>query len=201
MNYRHIILVILLSVFISLGCNNQSQENSVEEIPKPESVHTQDDIEINNEDCSSAVKEFLSWYKIHFDSLKALQLVDLIEDSVNVHYRINFNNAQKYIGELKASGLFTEEYLENLLRYFKERDGEFVKENQSDGPPIGFEADLLLHTQEPELVLKNFASLKIEYVKPLLLKLVSIDNDLVFEFKVKDGRCLIESIKFMPKRE
>jgi hypothetical protein len=185
---------------IVIGCNNDANKDAQNN--KSNSLGTssvkQDSLSINP-DCQNTVKDFLAWYKMHFDSLKAIQLVDLIEEGSIAQYRVNFKNAAKYIDQLRSSGFFSEKYCQSKLQYFKEKDQELVKDKQSDGPPVGFEADLLLYTQEPREVLKKYRLLKIDQINPTVFKLISVDNNLLFNLETQSGKCIIDEIIFAKK--
>ena len=46
------------------------------------------------------------------------------------------------------------------LKYFKDRSQYLLENLQNEGPPEGFEFDLVLITQEPELVLNEIDNLQ-----------------------------------------
>jgi len=50
--------------------------------------------------------------------------------------------------KLRSSKLFTAEYLEALKSHFLECDKNIQKIHQNEGPPAGFDYDLVLLTQE-----------------------------------------------------
>jgi hypothetical protein len=149
--------------------------------------------------CIHTIKGFLEWYKTNFDRMTSPQNSIVSLDSNSTQYRVSFANAEKYLAKLRSSGFFSDEFLQDKLQYFKDADKNFVKHKQNDGPPDGFDFDLLLYTQEPEAVLEKYSSLKTEVIKPNLVKLVSISNDLLFSIEEKQGNCVIKSINFARK--
>lgn len=149
--------------------------------------------------CINTIKGFLEWYKTNFDRMTSLQNSVVSLDSNSTQYRVNFANAEKYLAALRSSRFFSDKFLQDKLQYFKDADKNLVKGKQNDGPPEGFDYDLLLYTQEPEAVLDKYNSLKTEVIKPNLVKLVSISNNLLFSIEEKQGNCVIKSINFVRK--
>jgi hypothetical protein len=138
------------------------------------------------------IKNFLQWYKSNFEDILKIQLVDLRGDGITAQYRVNSTNTDKYLALLKSSGMFSSKYLEAMEEYFKKGDIKLVEHKQNDGPPIGFEHDLLLLTQEPEYLLENSENVKYEIMMETeLYAIVIVDNDLSFKI---DKRGLIDSI-------
>jgi hypothetical protein len=197
MRYNFFIVILILNFFI--GCNG-SEESRNDEINSKttENIKT-DSIKLGSTDCERSIRDFLSWYKANFNVLNTLQLVDLIEDSSTARYRLIFANAEKYINQLQSSGFFSEKFLTDKMRYFKEKDQSFLKNNQSDGPPLGFESDLLLFTQEPEILLGQSNSLKVEQISASIVRLNSIENNLFFHVVTEGDRCVIDKIEFRKK--
>jgi hypothetical protein len=188
------------------ACNNESDVSNNNATPgtdSTESVKTQqkDSISIAKVCNSNTVENFLKWYKTNFEKMRDMQnlVVGLVGDSATAQYRVNFDNAEKYLSKLRSSGLFSDKFLQERLQYFKDADKNLVKLKQNDGPPEGFDFDLLLHTQEPEAVLEKYNSLKTEVIKPNQVKLVSLSNNLLFNIEEQQGNCVINSISFAVK--
>ena len=198
-NYIYLLIATALMTF-ALGCSNGNSKNMKNDKSDSLSIlSNKKDMNVNSSGCITTLQNFLEWYNVQFNSLNSIQIVELKQDTAISQYRVNFNKATKYIDQIRLSGFFSENYCQDKLQYFKEKDQELVKDKQSDGPPIGFEADLLLLTQEPNEVLKNHNSLKIDQVSPTVFKLISIDNNLLFNVVMKNGKCLIDKISFEKK--
>jgi hypothetical protein len=198
--YSFFVMVIFFALIIE-GCGNSSNEG-VANSKKDSSILSpiqQGNKTDDSQKCINTIKDFLAWYKVNFDSLKSIQLVDLIEDGSTAQYRVNFNNAKKYIEQMRLSGFFSDKYCQSKLQYFKEKDQELLKSKQSDGPPTGFEADLFLFTQEPNEVLSRRNSLKTEIVSSTVIKLISVDNNLLFNVTSQGDKCVIDDISFTHK--
>ncbi len=103
---------------------------------------------------SESVIGFLTWYKAHMMDLNAYKLVTNNGNETpepNKPYSVNFSETEKYIAALKASGFISEKYVENRRAYFKKCDDTLKQEKQYDGPPMGFDADLIMLSQDFEL--------------------------------------------------
>ena len=110
---------------------------------------------------SQTVILFLNWYKVH---LQTISRITLVNQSPGKPYSVNLNNGERYLTYLRGSHLLTEAYLGEWRTYFKERDAGFQLSPQYEGPPIGFEYDLVMLNQEVDLQLASLKSLKIDKV-------------------------------------
>ena len=104
--------------------------------------------------------KFLNWYGGMQNKLSMIPLVqswdDAIDDEGKVidstkFYRVNFAATKQYIGELKKSGFFSNKYLLERQNYFLAAEKEFRKNHVYDGPPEGFDADLVMLSQDYSL--------------------------------------------------
>jgi len=98
------------------------------------------------------VKDFLSWYGIHYKEVNSFGLVNQGE---GVFYSVNFEETEKFLASLKSSGLVSDMYLNNFRTYFKEAEETFKKDSINEGPPPGFDYDIVVLTQEPDLVIEK----------------------------------------------
>jgi hypothetical protein len=154
--------------------------------------------------CIATVRKFLKWYKEQYTEISSIQLVLLSGNNDSARYKVNFNNAKKYIDLLRSSGFFSNEFLKDKIKYFQKCDKILKIKRQNDGPPVGFEADLILFTQEPESVFEKSESMRIDIFKKrskgtMELRLQSIDNNLLFKMVISSMECLISSIEFEVK--
>lgn len=141
---RYLVFILL----VCLSCNFQGS-TSYGTMPKNE---------LNNDSCAiNTTINFFKWYKLHFDSLNSFML---IKYEIEKPYRVDFKNADKYISLLRASRLFSEDYQNNLIEYFRRCDKTFLKTPQYDGPAWGFEFDLFLYCQDYEYILNNYEKIK-----------------------------------------
>jgi len=104
---------------------------------------------------------FLKWYR---DNEKRLQQFDVVKGGLpdsTKNYYIDFIMAERYIAELRASGFLSDAFLNDLMDYFKQCSLYLKKYPQNDGPPPGFEADLIMKSQDYMDVWSNIEHPKI----------------------------------------
>jgi len=105
------------------------------------------------------VREFLNWYKDNRENLQRYQLVPVnIRDSA---YRVDFNEAEKYLNELKRSGFVSDKYIASFRNYLKERDANLKRYPQYDGTPDGFGFDLVLKADNFNEILDHINKAKV----------------------------------------
>lgn len=98
------------------------------------------------------VKAFLMWYKTNYTQANSFGLT--YQDKQG-NYNVALGNCDLYLNFLKSSGYISDTYMGLWKKYFEDK-AIYLKENlSSEGPPEGFEFDLVLITQEPELVLNT----------------------------------------------
>ena len=114
------------------------------------------------EQARNAVLNLLSWYKNNIGAASRIQLVNQKEGTP---YSVNFKNGERYLTFLKSSNRLTDSYLNEWRKYFGERDAGFKFTGQKEGPPTGFEYDLVMLSQEVDLQLASLDSIKIDAVK------------------------------------
>ncbi|THU39745.1 hypothetical protein FAM09_14725 [Niastella caeni] len=194
-------IVLLFLALFSFACNNESnQSSSSNSIGRDSSAVSNDmltkDSNQISPDCTNTIMAFLKWYKTNYEIVNPMQdaVVSLKGDSANAIYRVDFDAAEKYLATLRASGFFSERFLQRTLQYFKGADVNLVKTKQNDGPPEGFEFDFLLLTQESESLLAHYKSSKTAFIAPNQVKLVLPENTLFFTVQVQQGNCIIDSI-------
>ena len=103
-------------------------------------------------DPGGTVTSFLKWYSANYDSISRIKLLNFpaAESGKAGPYSVNFSGTEKYLSALSSSGYISAEYISRWRRYFRERDRNFRKNPQYDGPADGFEYDFVLYTQEIE---------------------------------------------------
>ena len=183
----HSLIILVLAVFSFTGCTDGNASNAKSSNDK--AIHCQ----------PSTIREFLKWYKDHYEPISAIQIVSLAGEEDTARYKVDNTNAAAYTSLLRSSGYFSEQYLDNQLLYFKERESIFSRSRQSDGVPVGFEADLLLFTQEPEALLEQYKTLSIEEVDKQQYKLVATDHNLLFDMVEQNGECVVNKISYSKK--
>jgi hypothetical protein len=114
----------------------------------------------NNTEPTGVIYGFLEWYKNNYIRLYEYRLT--VTDSSG-NYQVDKKACEGYLSELKASGFISDEYLKLWNRYFDDQSVKFKMYTQNEGPPEGFDFDLVLHTQEPEVVCKVLKNMKFTY--------------------------------------
>jgi hypothetical protein len=107
------------------------------------------------------VVAFLHWYKTH---MQAVNRFPLVNQQAGKPYSVNFKNGEQYLACLKSSHLLTDAYLSQWRTYFNERNTGFRLSPQDEGPPAGFEYDLVMLTQDVDKQLASLKSVKISKV-------------------------------------
>lgn len=121
------------------------------------SKETKKELSITDQPAKTVI-DFIKWYDNNMSSLNRIELVnnnsDTIYDSTSL-YRINFTNTELFLAEIKKSGFVSDAYLDFMRNYFKDCEENFIKTQQYDGPPEGFDFDLIMWSQEYDEDLKN----------------------------------------------
>ena len=112
----------------------------------------------DSEQARQTVTSFLSWYKTH---MQAVNRFPLVNQQAGKPYSVNLKNGERYLAYLKSSHLLTDTYLSQWRTYFTERNAGFRLTPQDEGPPDGFEYDLVMLTQDVDKQLASLKSLKI----------------------------------------
>jgi hypothetical protein len=122
----------------------------------------------------------------------------------NPPYRINFSETEKYLSILKSSGFFSDNYILNYRSYFKKIDLTLQKTKQNDGTVDELDYDPIVHSQEPESMLKNLNNIRMKIVKStandVTIKVqtpFNQDTYLLYNLKKSEGRYLIDKINFL----
>ena len=157
-----------------------------------------DDESLSKEPVKTVV-DFLRWYKKDHGALDQLHLVQHAgaEYDSTKFYAVNFVETEKYLDTLRASGYVSEKYLNKWRAYFKEQDDFMTKNPQNDGPPYGFEYDLVLMTQEVDQAMGAIDSLQVTDVNgsgDSAVVNVDIMTQLAFTLTKANGKWLIDDI-------
>lgn len=100
---------------------------------------------------TETVNNFLVWYRDHFDTMINIGFVNQDTRDSTEYYSVNFSETERFLTELKNTGLVSDQYLNNWRTYFKNADAQFKKTHQYDGPPEGFDFDLVMWSQDFDL--------------------------------------------------
>lgn len=113
--------------------------------------------EINQPVLEGKVREFFDWYTTRIDSLVDIQLVDNSGVEDTGRYVVNFDSTAAYLHILANSGIFTGDYIEDKKAYFQLCAGKIRQDSARTASPYGFDADLILLSQEYEEDISNFS--------------------------------------------
>lgn len=144
------LLLIILTLSISLQANNY-----------PLNIKSQTTIKVESDSAKmiKVIKGFLKFYKKHY---KKANNFDFTITDANGNYQVNLVDCRKYLDYLKSSKYISENYVTEWMKYFEERANHFKENHQNEGPPDGFDFDLVLNSQEPELILNYIKELKFD---------------------------------------
>ncbi|HEU5292996.1 MAG TPA: hypothetical protein VFU05_20265 [Cyclobacteriaceae bacterium] len=140
------------------------------------------------------VKNFIIWYGTNYQEANSFGLVN---QGDSAFYSVNFEETEKYLAYLKSSGFVSDEFLSGFRKKFSEAQINFEKDPMNEGPPLGFDYDIVLHTQEPDLVIEKaknptiiFSSIRDNEAT------ISLDVEMKLEFKLTliDGNWKINRI-------
>jgi hypothetical protein len=152
MEIKKIALILLATFILSCGKTKKAESKTSEmsEIDI-DSIKTKN---IQSENLTNKIKEFINWYGKNQPKLSKIELVNNSQNEIidsTKFYSVNFENTEKYLTEFKKSGLFSEKYIESQRKYFKDCESNFIAEPQNDGPPSGFDYDIVMKSQDFEM--------------------------------------------------
>ncbi|UFH53669.1 hypothetical protein [Spirosoma sp. KNUC1025] len=107
---------------------------------------------------TQTVLDFLQWYKTNLSLISQINLVN--QEPGNV-YSVNERNTERYLIYLRSSEFLTDHYLNEWETFFRERQAGFEASPQNEGPPTGFEYDLVMLTQDVDMQMDSLNQLKI----------------------------------------
>lgn len=140
-----------LLLFLLLACKPSGETSPVAGSDMSE-VAPNDTLAMTN-----TVKGFLKWYKDNYE--KANSFGFTYQDKQG-NYHVSVQQCEEFLKYLKSSGYISDVYVGLWMQYFKDKAEYLEKNLQNEGPPEGFEFDLVLITQEPELVFKEVDKMK-----------------------------------------
>lgn len=176
--------VLLFLSFFENKCKATSDINFVDE-----TSNTTD-----SQQARQTVLDFLIWYK---KNIAAINRFPLVNQKGEEPYSVNLKNGERYLGFLKKSNFLTDKYLNNWRQYFKERNDGFRLNPENEGPPTGFEYDLVLLSQDVDMQLNSLSSLKINKIT-VLNNSAKVNFKLIEEYQFKlvrrNNRWMINNI-------
>lgn len=175
---------------------NASTETKIKTHPLSESLVTEE----SSSDTIAmieTVKGFLKWYK---ENYKQANSFGFTYQDKQGNYHVSISQGEEYLNFLKSSAYISDKYVDAWLKYFKDK-AQYLEENlQNEGPPEGFEFDLVLITQEPELVLNEINNLQFAVSENDGSKaILQIAGQFGYDFELikENGKWMIEYIATM----
>ncbi|MBK8699251.1 MAG: hypothetical protein IPN29_06760 [Saprospiraceae bacterium] len=110
----------------------------------------------------TSIKGFLTWYKKNYKKANSFGLTG-VDGGGN--YIVNATGCKQYLAFLKSSGYISDTYTTLWQTYFNSKEEAFTINPQNEGPPEGFDFDLVLITQEPELIWNAIPKLKFRIIE------------------------------------
>jgi len=193
--------ILLISLILLIACQSKSKsENAESKARKETSIET-----LETKESLQTVISFLKWYKANYKEVNSFELVNY-EGSLNdstKYYSVNFDETDKYLEKLESSKLLSIEYIKTWQSYFMQCGQNFQENPQNDGPPVGFDYDLVLLTQEIEETLYSIETPKVINVSETSKKSivnVNITMELSFSLSKINGIWLIDKIEYYSQR-
>ena len=105
------------------------------------------------------VINFIKWYLNNKDSLDEKYPIVII--SKGQPYKVDMNQANGYLFELKKSNMVSDYYLNEFKKYFVRCDSNFKEHPQTFDIPFGFDYDLVMKSNDYDNVKTNIDNSKI----------------------------------------
>jgi hypothetical protein len=142
----------------------------------------------------NSIKHFLTWYKVNYAKANGFKFT---YSDVKGNYQVDITECEKYLQFLQSSGYISENYTADWRKYFDSKVEYFKDTPQNEGPPDGFGMDLVLLTQEPELILNAIDKLqfKTKEIKNINA-IIEVSGESMYEFEMSkiDGQWIIDYI-------
>ena len=153
--------------------------------------------EVSQQVLVEKVRAFFDWYSTRVDSLVDIQLVDNSGVEDTGRYAVNFDSTAAYLRILSHAGIFTRDYIEDKNAYFQLCASKISQDSVRTATPYGFDADLILLSQEYEEDISNFSQATFgNYTETE--NGASIDVTIVYtlriDFVIQGDRLLIDKI-------
>jgi hypothetical protein len=120
------------------------------------------------EEPALTVLDFLEWYRKNMMNIGKAPMIDtkaFKKGDTTHYYTVNFEGTEKYLAEIKASGFVSEKYLESQRKDFKRSDDSLHAHPANDGPPYGFDYDLVMLSQDLDEDLSHLDQAKLSKEK------------------------------------
>jgi hypothetical protein len=188
-----------LCVTLLSSCKSQTSDMPITQVLKDSIVlEAHKPIQHESNDRLTAIKNikgFLNWYKDHYAIIND---IGLTKSDPKGYYMVDEKACGNYLEYLKSSGFISESYISDWGKYFTSKVQYFKEQPQNEGPPEGFEMDLILLTQEPEVVLNAIDKLKFKTTtikgNTAVIEVSNAYSMYDFEMSKIDGKWMIDYI-------
>lgn len=140
-------IVILLLYIVGADLSPCLRAIAMSTMKNPQSILVIDSLSKENTP-EQTVISFLKWYRDNENRVKQHILVKGGLTDTTTFYSIDYKGTEAYLAELKKSKFLSNTFLKNLREYFIECDRKLKEHPLNDGPPWGFEADLIMKCQD-----------------------------------------------------
>ncbi len=145
----------------------------------------QTEIETDSTQIVGQIIGFIKWYRDHYDTVRNIRFTGL---DAHGNYQVNISECNKYLDHLLSSGFLSKEYQKAWSKYFESQVENFKQNPQNEGPPEGFDFDLVFMTQEPEIVWNSVDKLTFKIhtneEQKMVASVVSNASELDYEFEM-----------------
>ncbi|MEP7197415.1 MAG: hypothetical protein ABI851_12915 [Saprospiraceae bacterium] len=187
-------LTLLIAILIT--CKPKSPVINLDVLP----MEHRDTIIVSNDtiQIKEVVRKFIHWYETNY---KMVNKVIFVDKDKKGNYKVNLEECNKFLNHLSSSGYISKVYVTEWKKYFDSKSEYFKSNPMNEGPPEGFDYDLVFMTQEPETVWKAIDSLKLEVSQIKDGKAIASTGDgeigYDFEMGMEDGVWKIDYIATM----
>lgn len=119
-------------------------------------------IDVDSAKVTGVITSFVLWYESSYWEINKAPLTYTNNEG---QYRVDTIATEIYLAKLKSSGFISDNYIRDWRQYFTSRALSFVENPQTEGPPEGFDFDLVVLTQEPELLWENIHSARFSIIE------------------------------------
>ena len=163
------------------------------------------------ETCAATVRQFLGWYYQNQERLATHLVLRYPKTAADAHevppahvshsgrYELSEPGLAEYVQLLDSTGFFSVSFLANKKQELTRKAHRLAAFNPADGAPPGFDAALLLYTQEL-YELEDIASVHLKPAaaagQPAVFVLPVMGRQWEFTVTEQNGRCAITNIVF-----
>lgn len=166
---------------------------------------------VSSADCQATVRRFLEWYYQNQERLPthlvlrypkevaAAFEVPAVHVSSSGRYELDEAGLKQYIGILDSTGFFSASFLAAKKQELTRKARRLASFRPAEGPPPGFDADMLLYTQEiyePEDISNLRTQAATSSGQPPFIVLPIMERQWTFTMEQNPNTCVISAITF-----